>query len=100
MKVVLDTERLCVAPALDTSSQEEPDEFIHPGAWIAQESLNFLWYINKIQSKLTGSIKNVSNQGKQSDPQAMPLSTQKTALNWPHIKQESLYKFTDGGMGP
>lgn len=65
MKIILDTEKLCVIPALNTSSEEEPDEFIHPGAWIAQESLNFLWYINKIQSKLNGGIKNVSNEGKQ-----------------------------------
>lgn len=26
-----------------------------------------------------------------SDPQAMPLSTQKTGLNWPYIEQASLY---------
>lgn len=32
MKIVLDTERLCVVLALNTSSEEEPDEFIHPGA--------------------------------------------------------------------
>lgn len=35
-----------------------------------------------------------------SDPKAMPLSTQKTALNWPHIEQASLHQFKDGGMGP
>lgn len=91
--------RYCGVSDLNTSSQEEPDEFINPGVWIAQESLNFLWYINKIQSTLNGSIKNVSNQGKQ-ELQAMPLSTQKTALNWPHIKQANLHQFKDGGMGP